>query len=144
VAEGVAFAVASDHAIQLLSGQSPAIGPTPLESLSGITVGASPSDQLRERGEREYGAALERAARTGDQLDEFWGRYAPTSVASASQTGNREWFAVLEPAGVRMGPTSASDCGAWLETLRANATTLQAEVTRAAEVPRRNEASTPA
>ena len=138
VAEGVAFAVASDHAIQLLSGQSPAIGPTPLESLNGITVGASPSDQLRERGEREYGAALERAARTGDQLDEFWARYAPTCVASASRTGDREWFAVLEPDGVRIGATSASDCSAWLETLRMNATTLQAEVTRAAEVARRS------
>lgn len=137
-AEGVAFAVASDHATQLLSGQSSATASTPLDGLNRLTGAPSEGDRMRARGEESYRQAMQWAARNGEQLDNFWNRYAQTCVTSATRTGDRPWFAVLEPNGVRISATSAYDCQEWLSTLRTNANTVRAEVTKAAEIARQN------
>ena len=138
-AEGLAFAVAVDHAVPLLRGQpqAPATA-TPVEGLNQMMSAPSQATQLRERGEQVYRKALEWAARNGEQLDSYWDRYARTCVTSAPRTGDRAWFAVLEPAGVRMAERTAYDCQTWLDTVRSNANTVKAEVARAAEAARQD------
>jgi hypothetical protein len=137
-AQGVAFAVASDHAVQLLSSRAPVTASTPLEGLARMTGGPSTSDQLRQQGEEAYRTTLEWAARNSEQLDNYWARYAQTCVASANRSGDRAWFAVWEPHGVRINTTSAYDCGSWLDTLKISANTVRVELTKATETTRRS------
>ncbi len=71
-AEGVAFAVAIDHATQLLNGERVTDTQTPLGSLTQMLDGRSDGDQQRARGEQEYGRILEAAARAAAELDSLW------------------------------------------------------------------------
>jgi S1-C subfamily serine protease len=134
--EGLAFAVASDHAAALLNGQQQG-GATPLERLTGSSE-ISQGDRLRARGEQVYRQAIEAAARNGQLLDDYWSRYAQSCVASATRTGDRAWFAVLEPNGVRLKDNTLMDCSGWLDTLRTNASSTRDSVIEAAEFARRN------
>jgi S1-C subfamily serine protease len=136
--EGLAFAVAIDHASQLLSGQSSLAAATPLDGLNKMMGAPSAGDQMRQRGEEVYRKTIEWAARNGDQLDSYWNRYAQTCVMTASRTGDRAWFAVYEPNGIRISATSVYDCGSFLDTVRSNADTIRTEVTRAAESARQS------
>ena len=134
--EGLAFAVASDHATALLNGQEQA-GATPLEGLSGSRE-LSDGDRLRARGEQAYRQALQTAARNAQLLDDYWARYADSCVASSTRNGDRPWFAVLEPSGVRLRDNTLYDCSGWFDTIRTNASSTRAAVVEAAEVARRN------
>jgi hypothetical protein len=58
-------------------------------------------------------------------------------VVSANRTGERPWFAVLEPNGVRITATSAYDCEAWLGELRTTAAAIKTALADAAEAARR-------
>jgi hypothetical protein len=137
--EGLAFAVAIDHAGPLLSGQAPmAAASTPVEGLNQIMNTPSQSDEMRDRGEQAYRKALEWAARNGEQLDSYWDRYAKTCVTSATRTGDRAWFAALEVSGVRMNERTPYDCQTWLNTVRSNANSVRTEVAKAAETARRS------
>ena len=71
--EGLAFAVAIDHAAPLLSGQGQATAATatPVDGLNRILGAPSPADQMRERGEQAYRKTLEWAARNGQELDTY-------------------------------------------------------------------------
>ena len=135
--QGLAFAVASDHATTLLNGG--VLNPstqTPLSALTKAMGGPSESDQLRARGEQSYAQVLDWAARNGQQLDAYWDKYAAACVASASRNGDRPWFAAFEPNGIRLTVTSAYDCQSWLGTLRNNAAAIKTEVDRAGEAAR--------
>ncbi len=135
-AEGVAFAVAIDHAASLLNGQSSSDSQTPLRSLTQMLSGPSEGDELRARGEQEYGRILEWAARNGDELDTYWNRYSQTCVMSAPTYGDRAWFAVYEANGVRINPASTYNCAAWLDNVMTNALKIRGEVEKAAEAAR--------
>jgi S1-C subfamily serine protease len=138
--QGLAFAVAIDHATQLLNGEvstSPT-ATTPLTALTKAMGGPSEGDQLRSRGEQAYGQVLEWAARNSEQLDQYWDKYAASCVSSASRSGDRQWFAVFEPNGVRINPRSTYNCQSWLDTLQSNAAPIKAEVDKAAEAARQS------
>jgi putative serine protease PepD len=135
--QGLAFAVASDHASTLLNGGVlNASTQTPLTALTKAMGGPSESDQLRARGEQSYAQVLDWASRNGQQLDSYWDKYASACVASSSRNGDRPWFAAFEPDGIRLAVTSAYDCQSWLGTLRNNAAAIRAEVDRAGEAAR--------
>jgi S1-C subfamily serine protease len=135
--QGLAFAVAIDHATSLLNGGAVSTSSqTPLSALTKAMGGPSDTDQLRARGEQTYGQVLEWAARNGQQLDAYWDKYASACVASASRSGDRPWFAAFEPNGIRLSATSAYNCQNWLETLQGNAATIKTEVDRAGEAAR--------
>jgi hypothetical protein len=137
--QGLAFAVAIDHALPLLSGQGTATASeTPLTALTQAMGGAGDGDDLRTRGEQAYGQALAWAAQNGQQLDAYWDRYAPTCVTSSSRSGDRAWFAVFEANGVRINPTASVDCRSWLDTLQTNAGPIKAAIDQAAEAARRS------
>jgi hypothetical protein len=59
-------------------------------------------------------------------------------VVRLSRSGNRPWFATLEPRAIEVGQSLKWDCADWLETVRQHAGELRARVQRASEVARRN------
>jgi hypothetical protein len=135
-AEGVAFAVAIDHATQLLNGQRPSDSQTPLNSLTQMLGGRSETDEQRTRGEQEYGRILDWAAKNATELDAYWSRYAGACVASASPSGDRPWFAVYRPDGVTLSTNSSINCESWLDTVRGNAGRIRDEMRKAGEAAR--------
>ncbi len=121
-AEGVAFAVAIDHATQLLNGQRPSDSQTPLNGLTQMLGGrGSETDEQRTRGEQEFSRTLEAAARTAGELDGYWNRYASQCVAKLKPGGDRPWFATYEAAGVTLGNNLSVNCEYWLDEVRTTA-----------------------
>ena len=137
VAEGLAFAVAIDHATPLLSGRTGTDAETPRSALiKAIGAERTPGDDLRAQGERSYAQVLEWAARNASEIDTYWQRYADGCVASATRSGDRPWFAVLEPNGIKLTPNAI--CPNWLTNLQEDARQIQAEVDKAAELARQH------
>jgi hypothetical protein len=137
-AQGVAFAVAIDHAASLISGRPAPSAQTPLTALNQAMGGPSEVDQRRTQGEQAYAQVAQWAARNGDQLDAYWNRYAATCVASSTPSGDRPWFAAYDPAGVKIHVTSAYDCAGWLNTVRSNAAQIRGEMDKAGEAARQS------
>ncbi len=137
-AEGVAFAVAIDHATQLLSGQRPSDSQTPLGSLTQMLGGRSDSDDQRTRGEADYTRVLDWAAKNAGELDNYWSRYANACVSNARSVGDRAWFAAFEPSGITLSNNSAVNCASWLDTVRTTAARIKDEMVKASEAARQN------
>jgi S1-C subfamily serine protease len=135
-AEGVAFAVAIDHAAQLLSGQRPSDGQTPLNSLTQMLGGRTDSEDDRLRGEQELAKVLEWADRSAGELDSYWSRYSGSCVANARTSGDRPWFALYESGGVTLGTSTGMNCDSWLDTVRSNADRIKSEIERGSEAAR--------
>jgi hypothetical protein len=135
-AEGVAFAVAIDHATPLMNGQGNLTAQTPLSALNQAMGAPSDVDRMRAEGEQGYARVVEWASRNATELDSYWNRYAATCVASAANAGDRPWFAVYQTNGVRISATSAYNCESWLDTLERNAAQVKTEMDRAAEAAR--------
>jgi hypothetical protein len=72
--QGLAFAVAIDHATDLLNGQVNNAPQTPLTALTKAMGGPSDSDQTRARGEQSYAQVIEWADRSSAQLDAVLGQ----------------------------------------------------------------------
>ncbi len=135
--EGLAFAVAIDHATQLLSGQATAAAATPLQGLNQIMTGATASETLRDDGTAAYQTAVERVARRGDQLDEYWKQGAGSCVARAAGGGQRAWFSVYQRNGIEIHLSSGINCESWLATVSENANLVRGEMLKAADIARR-------
>ena len=135
-AQGLAFAVAIDHAIPLLNGQVTAAAQTPLDALNRAMGGPSEGEEMRAVGEQRYTKVLEWASRNSDQIDAYWNRYATTCVSSPPRSGDRPWFGVFEADAVRLNGTSIYNCQSWLDTVRTNAAQIKTEVDEAAESAR--------
>ena len=142
-AEGVAFAVAIDHASPLATGGAAAVTPsgpqTPLTSLQQQMSGRpSDSDAERDRGEKTYADAMLAASRAADSIDDFWNRYSRECLVRASSSGERPWFAALESNAVEVGQSQTWNCSDWVETVRKHAGELRARVQQASEAARQN------
>jgi hypothetical protein len=135
-AEGVAFAVAIDHATQLLNGERVTDSQTPLGSLTQMLDGRSDGETQRTRGEQDYTRALEAVARAAAELDSFWTRYASGCVTATVAPGDHPWFAAYTPGSVRLGTSVTIDCNDWLDTVKTRADALRAEMDRASEAAR--------
>jgi len=137
--EGVAFAVAIDHVTQLLdSGRALPSAETPLRGLEQMLGKPSDTEAARTVGERQFGQALEIAARNADQIDAYWQRNAPMCVTQTAANGDRPWFGVFARDGIAINPLSAYDCGTFLETLSSHASPLRQQVEEAVEQARRS------
>src|SRR5688572_7541988 len=86
-AQGLAFAVAVDHATALLNGKAEVSVQTPLAALNDALSGATPADSARAQGENAYGRVMESASRYADQVDTYWQRYKDTCLVSAPPSG---------------------------------------------------------
>jgi S1-C subfamily serine protease len=138
--QGVAFAVAITHAVQLLNGAAsttPATA-TPLQGLNRM-MGTPPATagDLRDQGTQVYQAALESVAQAADELDDYWTRYGPSCVRPVARTTNRPWFVTFEPNGITLAPSGAYNCEEWLRVVRTNADAIHAGMVRAGEAARR-------
>ncbi len=135
--QGLAFAVAIDHAAPLLAGRPAAVASTPLQGLNSVMEGSPDAGDLRERGTEAYEAALEEVVDRASEIDRFWTRYAPSCVSRTTPAGDRPWFAVWEPDGVRISQSGAYDCEDFLRQVRTNADAIRAAMAQAGEAARR-------
>jgi S1-C subfamily serine protease len=135
--QGLAFAVAIDHATPLLTGRPAPVVSTPLQGLNSVMERSPNAGDLRERGTRAYAKALEAAANRAAEIDRFWTRYAPSCVSRAIPSGDRPWFAVWDTDGIRISQTSAYDCDSFLRQVRTNADAIRAALAEAGEAARR-------
>jgi len=136
--QGLAFAVAIDHATDLLDGQVSNGAQTPLTALTKAMGGPSDADSARAKGEQSYAQVLEWADRNSAQLDAYWGKYAGSCVSSSSRSGDRPWFAVFETNGVRIDPMSSLNCQGWLDTVHSTAAPIRAAIETAGEAARQS------
>jgi trypsin-like peptidase len=140
--EGLAFAVAIDHALPMVVAgpAAPIVSnslQTPITSLQQQMSGtASDSDLTRDRGERAFSDAMLAASRAADSIDDYWNRYASQCVTKAARSGDRPWFAALAPGAVEIRQSLKWDCATWIETVRTHASELRARLHQAAEAAR--------
>jgi S1-C subfamily serine protease len=136
--EGLGFAIAIDHAIALVNGKPPVSTTTPLNGLRQITGGPSDSEQARAQGAEDYEEVVVWAERSGNNVDTNWQRSAKLCVsASASTGGDRVWFALYVPNGVKVAVSNQYDCFGWMDRMKADANEIRTEMDKAAEVARR-------
>jgi S1-C subfamily serine protease len=139
VGEGLAFAIAIDHAIALVNGRPVVATQTPLAGLNQAMGGPSESEAARARGQGQYEQAVQWAARNSDQIDANWQRNSKLCVASATPTGgDRPWFAVYVPDGIKVARSNAYDCFAWIDELKNAANQIKTTLDMAAESARRD------
>ena len=139
VGEGVAFAIAIDHAIALVNGRPVVAAQTPVAALNQTLGGPSESEAARARGQAQYEQAVQWAARIGDQIDTSWQRNSKLCVASSASTGgDRPWFAVYVPDGIKVARSNAYDCFAWIDDLKTAANQIKTTLDAAAESARRD------
>jgi S1-C subfamily serine protease len=135
--EGLAFAIAIDHAVDLLKGQVPTTTTTPLQDVRTM-MGAPPAtSDVRDEGTEAYRRAIEMIGRKAGELDAFWNQYASGCVSGALRTGDRPWFAVYEANGIQLGISTVADCGEWLRVVSRGANTIRTAVAQANETARR-------
>lgn len=137
VAQGLGFAVAVDHASELLSGRRSAATSTPVEALSTAMTGLSEAERAREQATRQYAAVVQWAAREADSLDDYWTRYARFCVSAAVNAGDRPWFATYQRNGITPAPVSAYNCDAFFEAVTTNAGEVRQRLEAAGEAARR-------
>jgi hypothetical protein len=139
VGEGVAFAIAVDHAIALVNGRPVVAAQTPVAALNQTLGGPSESEAARARGQAQYEQAVQWAARISDQIDTNWQRNSKLCVAGATSTGgDRPWFAVYLPDGIKVARSNAYDCFAWIDDLKSAANQIKTTLDTAAESARRD------
>ena len=139
VGEGLAFAIAVDHVIALVNGRPVVAAQTPLAGLNQTMGGPSESEAARARGQAQYEQAVQWAARNSDQIDTNWQRNSKLCVASATPTGgDRPWFAVYVPDGIKVARSNAYDCFAWIADLKSAANQIKTTLDTAAESARRD------
>ena len=137
--QGLAFAVAIDHAMDLLDGQvSGNSSQTPLTALTKAMGGPSETDSARAKGEQAYAQVIEWADKNGAQLDAYWDKYAGSCVLSSSRSGDRPWFSVFETNGIRLNGASTLNCQGWVDSLYSNAAPIRAAVETAGEGARQS------
>ena len=139
VGEGLAFAIAIDHAIALVNGRPVVATQTPLAGLNQAMGGPSESEAARARGQGQYEQAVQWAARNSDQIDANWQHNSKLCVANATLTGgDRPWFAVYVPDGIKVARSNAYDCFAWIDELKNAANQIKTTLDMAAESARRD------
>jgi S1-C subfamily serine protease len=141
--QGLGFAVAIDHAQQLLNGRVTAGFETPSEGLTqmlGGRTGGSEADAARDRGAAQFEQAVQVIARAGDQVDANWQRNSKLCVASAVSTGgDRPWFALYVANGVKTAVSNQYDCFSWLDDMKSAAKQIKERMDQAVEAARRDD-----
>jgi S1-C subfamily serine protease len=138
--EGLGFAIAIEHATQILNGQVASSTTTPGQGLNQL-LGApsSEGEALRAQGASQYEKTVGWAARNGDDLDNNWQKNSKFCVARAAQTGgDRTWFALYVPNGIQITQNSAYDCVGWIDNMKGYAKQIKEALDDGAEVARRN------
>jgi len=138
-AQGISFAVAVDHARELLAGRhvSTTSG-TPLSTMNDALAarpGESDTGRARTTAAQEYERLLSDLGRRADQLDRYWQRFK-LECYEGKIAGNfdREWFSFFEPR-MMQGAVSPG-CGANFNEARTEANVIRNGVESAEEAAR--------
>lgn len=134
--DGLAFAVAVDHARSVLAGRSDpsaSAGSTEYQALSPAV--ASPADQRRADATHAYEEAIGQLARRADDLDGQWKSFtAQCYQGRIAGAFDRPWFALWDTRA--MQGVVASSCVPYFDDFRRRATDIQQAVTAADEAAR--------
>jgi hypothetical protein len=124
-AQGISFAVAVDHARDLLSGQHVVAGAaTPLSTVNSAMGGAPDTDRTRTDAARLYEQALAKLARRADSLDDDWRKFRRDCYKGAiAGQFDREWFSLYDPKLVQ--GLVAYGCGGFFGDIRTEAFTIK-------------------
>jgi S1-C subfamily serine protease len=141
-AQGISFAVAIDHAQELLAGRHTAsTSGTPALSLNQTLNSRPPgpdTDMAREQATRTYEQAIAQLARRADALDDYWRRFRASCYRGAISGGfDREWLAIFDSRA--MQGTVASGCTGSFADTRAQANLVRDGVVAAEEAARRTD-----
>ena len=139
-AQGLSFAVAIDHAKDLLEGRRhPETTGTPLSGLSAAMTGRPPateSETQRDQAARALEQAVGQLARQADTLDEQWRGFLQSCYAGrVAGSFDRGWFALWDPRA--MQGAVAPGCSAAFTDIRRIADGIHAGVSAAEEAARR-------
>jgi hypothetical protein len=139
VAQGLSFAVAIDHAVDLLAGKRLTATGTPIASLNKAMSGPggqSEAQSVRDQAARTFDQAIAQVGRRADALDGQW-RAFKESCYQGRIVGSfdREWFALWDPRA--MPGIVAPGCGTVFSDLRQIAQSIRAEVAGLGETARR-------
>jgi hypothetical protein len=143
-AQGISFAVAVDHARELMAGQHLAsTSSTPLstmnESLSGSSgsSGSAGVERSRDQAVKEYEQVLTTLARRADDLDDYWRRFKQQCYEGRIVTTgfDHEWFALFDPKAMQ-GAVSPG-CGMSFSDARNEANTVRNTLDAAEEAARK-------
>jgi S1-C subfamily serine protease len=143
--QGLNFAVAIEHARDLLDGRA---GATPLPgapasgsaSVPGLSPAiASDSDRARENATRLFEQTIAKIAQQADAIDGDWQRFRASCYQSRIAAAfDREWLAALDqsPGRAMRDPISAG-CSPWFATITSEAAAVRDGVLQASETARR-------
>lgn len=131
VAQGLSFAVAIDHAADLLAGRRQGGSGTPLGNLTQAMrdsrTAVSEADAMREQASRNYEQALAQIARRADSLDDYWRRFRGTCYEGRiAGSFDREWFALFDSRAMQ-GAVSPG-CGNAFADIRQRASEIRDQV----------------
>lgn len=124
-AQNVAFAVAADHARELMAGPRMATATSsPGNALVNTVTDTSEGDRARTAANLRYEKALATLARRADSLDAYWRRFKGDCYRGrVTGSADREWFAVFDPRA--MQGAVAPGCGGEFDQLRTEAFTIK-------------------
>jgi S1-C subfamily serine protease len=139
VAQGLSFAVAIDHAVDLLAGKRPTATGTPITSLNTAMsngTGRSEAESTRDQAARVFDQAIAQMEPRADALDDQW-RLFKESCYQGRVVGSfdREWFALWNPRA--MPGVVASHCGVTFNDLSQAAQAIRSDVVALGETARR-------
>jgi S1-C subfamily serine protease len=135
--DGLAFAVAVDHARAVLAGRDDPLGaPTGSTEYQALSPAvAAPADQRRIEATHAYEEAIGQLARHADELDGQWASFtAQCYEGRIVGVFDRPWFALWDPRA--MQGVVASSCVSFFNDFRRRATDIQQAVTAADEAAR--------
>jgi Trypsin-like peptidase domain len=130
-AQGISFAIAADHAQQLLENKRPApTMATPAASLNQAMTsrpGVSDVDSARQQATRAYEQAMGQVARRADSLDDQWRSFKGVCYEGrVAGSYDHEWFAVFDQRAMQ-GAVS-SGCGRAFGDIRRAAQDIRNDV----------------
>jgi S1-C subfamily serine protease len=136
---GISWAVAIDHARELLAGPHIATRTnTAVAALSEGVYGVSESERTRNAAAARLSRALATTARRADELDDYWRRFK-RSCYEGNITGSfsHEWFSLFDPSAMK-GAVSPG-CSATFSDVRTEAYTIRNTVQALDEAARQED-----
>lgn len=123
--QGIAFAIAVDHARDVLSGQHiTSTSATPLSALNEFGTGRSEPERAKLSASYRYEEAIAKLARRADSLDQEWDRFRRECYRGpVNSSFSRGWFSVFD--GKAVENVMVPGCGSFFNDIRSEAFTIK-------------------
>lgn len=135
---GINFAVAIDHARDMLEGRLAAATAKPLALANARAVTPGETERAPE-GERAFLETVTRVARTANALDQAWQGFRKTCFrGTIAGTFSHEWLVMLTPRAITQGQAGGGTCPSFLVEFQKETNRLGQEMRAALEDARRS------